>query len=89
MKDTFDMVRVEAATLATARDAGIEVPEFSVLELGSRAALLVKRFDVTVNGGRNHIVSMKTYWGQKTTTTLAIAIWPMSSAACLIYQEKT
>ncbi|MEJ1411536.1 MAG: type II toxin-antitoxin system HipA family toxin [Candidatus Sedimenticola sp. (ex Thyasira tokunagai)] len=63
VKDTFDMVRVEAATLATARDAGIEVPEFSVLELGSRAALLVKRFDVTGNGGRNHVVSMKTLLG--------------------------
>jgi serine/threonine-protein kinase HipA len=58
--DSFDIVRVEAATLATARDAGIEIPEFSVLNLGQRSALLVKRFDVTEQGGRNHVVSMKT-----------------------------
>jgi serine/threonine-protein kinase HipA len=63
IKDTFDMVRVEAATLATAALAGIEVPEFSVLDLGSRAVLLVKRFDVTEQGGRNHIVSMKSLLG--------------------------
>jgi serine/threonine-protein kinase HipA len=62
-KDTFDMVRVEAATLATAREAGIKVPEFCVLDLGSRTALLVKRFDVTEQGGRNHVVSMKTLLG--------------------------
>jgi serine/threonine-protein kinase HipA len=63
IKDTFDMVRVEAATLATAAQAGIEVPEFTVLDLGNRAALLVKRFDVTEQGGRNHVVSMKTLLG--------------------------
>lgn len=63
VKDTFDMVRVEAATLATARHAGIEVPEFSVLNLGSRSALLIKRFDVTEQGGRNHVLSMKTLLG--------------------------
>jgi serine/threonine-protein kinase HipA len=60
IKDTFDMVRLEAATLATAKNAGIDVPEFKVLDLGSRSALLVKRFDVTTQGGRNHVVSMKT-----------------------------
>ncbi len=65
VKDTFDIVRIEAATLATAQNAGIEVPEFSVLNLGSRSALLVKRFDVTEQGGRNHVVSMKTLLGAK------------------------
>jgi len=59
IRDTFDMVRIEATTLATARLAGIEVPEFQVVELGGRAALLVERFDVTPEGGRNHIISMK------------------------------
>jgi len=63
IKDTFDMVRIEAATLATARKAGIEVPEFYVLDLKSRCTLLVKRFDVTEQGGRNHVVSMKTLLG--------------------------
>jgi serine/threonine-protein kinase HipA len=63
IKDSLDMVRIEAATLATARKAGIEIPEFEVLNLGSRSALLVKRFDVTKQGGRNHVVSMQTLLG--------------------------
>ncbi|MCU7934642.1 MAG: type II toxin-antitoxin system HipA family toxin [Candidatus Thiodiazotropha sp. (ex Dulcina madagascariensis)] len=63
INDTFDMVRVEAATLATARNAGIEVPKFTVLELEVRSALLIKRFDVTEHGGRNHVLSMKTLLG--------------------------
>jgi serine/threonine-protein kinase HipA len=63
IKDRFDMVRVEAATLATAQQAGIEVPDFTVQDLGGRSALLVKRFDVTAQGGRNHVVSMKTLLG--------------------------
>lgn len=63
IKDSFDMVRIEAATLTTARIAGIDVPEFEVLDLGSRSALLVKRFDITEQEGRNHVVSMKTLLG--------------------------
>ena len=59
IRDSFDMVRIEAATLATARLAGIEVADFQVVELGGRSALLVKRFDVTPEGSRNHIISMK------------------------------
>lgn len=59
IRDSFDMVRIEAATLATARLAGIEVPEFQVVELEGRSALLVERFDVTPEGGRNHIISIK------------------------------
>ena len=63
IRDNFDMVRVEAASLATAREAGIVIPEFRVEELGERAALLVRRFDVTDGGGRNHVVSMQTLLG--------------------------
>ncbi|MGD8914176.1 MAG: type II toxin-antitoxin system HipA family toxin [Candidatus Thiodiazotropha sp.] len=63
IKDSLDMVRIEAATLATARNAGVEIPEFEVLNLGSRSALLVRRFDVTKQGGRNHVVSMQTLLG--------------------------
>ncbi len=62
-RDSFDMVRVEAASMATAREAGIAVPEFRVEDLGERAALLVRRFDVTGEGGRNHVVSMQTLLG--------------------------
>ena len=62
-RDLFDMVCVEAASLATAREAGIAVPEFRLEELGARTALLVRRFDVTGEGGRNHVVSMQTLLG--------------------------
>lgn len=58
--DAFDMVRLEAATLATAQASGIEIPEFNVVESGKWPVLLVKRFDVTDQGGRNHVLSMKT-----------------------------
>ncbi len=62
-RDLFDMVSVEAASLATAREAGIAVPEFRLEELGARTALLVRRFDMTGEGGRNHVVSMQTLLG--------------------------
>lgn len=43
--DAFDYQRVEAACLSVARQAGIETPDHRVVEVGSRSALLVKRFD--------------------------------------------
>jgi hypothetical protein len=45
-RDRVDMVRVEAACLALARDAGLVVPDFQVVTFGRHAALLVARFDV-------------------------------------------
>ncbi len=62
-RDTVDMVRTEAASLALARDAGLRVPEFRVLDCGRRAALLVERFDETPVGGRYHVLSLQTLTG--------------------------
>jgi serine/threonine-protein kinase HipA len=62
-RDTVDMVRVEAACLALARDAGLAVAEFRVETFGRRAALLVRRFDQTPAGGRYHVLSLQTLMG--------------------------
>lgn len=58
--DPVDMVRVEAACLALARTAGIEVPVARVITTTPRPVLLVQRFDVTPAGGRRHMASMAT-----------------------------
>ena len=62
-RDAVDMVRVEAACLALAADAGLCVPEFRVEAVGHRAALLVRRFDESPEGGRYHVLSLKTLTG--------------------------
>ncbi len=58
--DRIDMVRVEAACLALARDAGLSVPDFQIATFGRHAALLVARFDVEGDTGRRHMLSMQT-----------------------------
>jgi serine/threonine-protein kinase HipA len=66
-KDEVDMVRVEAACLELARRAGVEVPDFRVVDMGHSTALLVRRFDVPKDGaetgGRHHMVSLSTLLG--------------------------
>lgn len=57
------MVRVEAASLALARDAGLRVPDFRVLSCGRRSALLLARFDQAPAGGRYHLLSLQTLTG--------------------------
>jgi len=59
-RDRYDVVRLEAASLDLARRSGLIVPEFDVVEAASRAVLLVRRFDLTDEGGRRHLVSMRT-----------------------------
>jgi serine/threonine-protein kinase HipA len=62
-RDRFDMVRVEAASLALAADAGIAVPSFRIETFAGRTALLVERFDITPGGGRHHVLSLRTLLG--------------------------
>ena len=63
--DRYDMVALEAATMNLAKSAGLSVCEVKVANLSNTKALLVKRFDVTPQGGRNHVVSMKTIIGDR------------------------
>jgi serine/threonine-protein kinase HipA len=59
-RDDVDMVGLEAASLELARLAGLEVPDFRLVELtASRRALLVKRFDLTAHGSRHHMLSFR------------------------------
>lgn len=64
-RDAVDMVRIEAACLALARRAGLTVPEFKLEIMGTHAALLVKRFDVSDKQGRYHIASLQTLMGEE------------------------
>ena len=62
-RDRYDMVRLEAASLRLAEAAGIEVPEHRLVDLQGRSALMVRRFDQTPDGGRNHVISLQTLLG--------------------------
>ncbi|MGH8228657.1 MAG: type II toxin-antitoxin system HipA family toxin [Steroidobacteraceae bacterium] len=56
----FDIVGLEATCLQLARRAGLRVPDARLQSLGRRRVLLVRRFDVTEQGGRHHMISMRT-----------------------------
>jgi serine/threonine-protein kinase HipA len=58
--DGYDVVGLEAACLTLARRAGLDVPESRLQTIGARRVLMVKRFDVSAEGGRYHMVSMRT-----------------------------
>lgn len=56
----FDVVGLEATCLELARRAGMVVPDTRLQSVGRRRVLLVRRFDPTEHGGRNHMISMRT-----------------------------
>jgi serine/threonine-protein kinase HipA len=58
--DAYDVVGLEATCLNLARRAGLEVPESRLQTIGARRVLMVKRFDVSAQGGRYHMVSLRT-----------------------------
>ena len=60
MRDRYDVVRLESASLDLARQSGLTVPEFYIVETATKAILLVRRFDINNRAGRRHLVSMKT-----------------------------
>ena len=58
--EAYDVVGLEATCLALARQAGLEVPESRLQAIGARRMLMVKRFDISPEGGRYHMVSLRT-----------------------------
>ncbi len=58
----FDVAGLEAVGLDLAAGAGIAVPDHRLVPLGQakRRALLVRRFDVLPDGGRRHMISLRT-----------------------------
>ena len=61
IRDQFNVVALETATMELARQAGIETAATQCVSCGTKEVLLVKRFDLNDHGGRNHIVSMQTF----------------------------
>lgn len=59
-RDVVAMVPVEAATLSLAKKAGLEIPDFRIETCGKYKVLLIKRFDLTQNKGRRHLISFQT-----------------------------
>lgn len=55
-----DVVGLEAACLTLAVQAGLCVPPTHLAEAGTRRVLLVRRFDISSQGGRHHMISLKT-----------------------------
>jgi len=56
--DKYDTVGLEASCLELARMAGIQIPDFSMMEAGDGKMLCLDRFDRTDKGSR-HMISMQ------------------------------
>ncbi len=61
--DKYQIEPIETATLQLAEEAGLDVPNYVLQPVAGRNALLLKRFDITEQGGRNHMISMQTLLG--------------------------
>ena len=55
-----DVVGLEAVCLTLAARAGLSAPAIHLIDLGARRVLLVRRFDISSQGGRYHMISLKT-----------------------------
>jgi serine/threonine-protein kinase HipA len=58
--DGYDVIGLEATCMTLARRAGLDVADSRLQTIGARRVLMVKRFDVAPEGGRFHMVSMRT-----------------------------
>lgn len=56
----FDVIGLEKATMDCARAAGMQVPDTRIVHAGTKKVILVRRFDVTNQGGRRHMISLST-----------------------------
>jgi serine/threonine-protein kinase HipA len=66
--DPFSVPRIEAACLSLAEACGINTPAHELVELAGRPALLVDRFDRTVDGRRIGYASAGTLTGEAPST---------------------
>lgn len=56
----FDIIGLEKASMDCARAAGMQVPDTRLVHVGVKKVILVRRFDVTQQGGRRHMISLST-----------------------------
>ncbi len=59
------LVALEEAGMRLAQQAGLEIPELQRQRVADRDILLIRRFDVAPEGGRNALVSMRTLTGSE------------------------
>lgn len=59
IRDYVDVVRIEAATMNLAVNAGLVIPPTRLIQCASKPVLLVRRFDV-IPDGRRHMISFQT-----------------------------
>lgn len=55
--DVFDQPAVEYASMRLAHQAGIQTPDFELLNIGARSVFLIERFDRSSDGRRKHYLS--------------------------------
>ena len=61
IRDQFDVVALEAATMALARRAGVNAAPTKLVPCGTKKVLSVERFDIDNAGmGRHHLISKQT-----------------------------
>lgn len=66
--DQYNSARVESACLKMAQQAGIDAPASTVAHgFNGREIVLIERFDVNIDGSRNHLVSINTLLRHPTT----------------------
>jgi serine/threonine-protein kinase HipA len=56
----FDIIGLEKATMDCARAAGMQVPDTRIVDVGAKKVLLVRRFDISNQFGRHHMISLST-----------------------------
>jgi len=59
LQDSYDVVRLEAASMQLAKLAGLDVPQHKIRSIGEHAVFFVRRFDIT-RRGRAHMISLQT-----------------------------
>jgi serine/threonine-protein kinase HipA len=56
----FDLIGLEKASMDCARASGMPVPDTRILRVGTKKVITVRRFDLTSQGGRRHMISLST-----------------------------
>lgn len=59
IKDSVDVVRIEAATMSLAAKAGLNTADSRVIVRAGKPVLLVRRFDLMPDGRRRHMISFR------------------------------
>ena len=72
----WEQPRREAFGLAMARRVGIDVPDFRLVEVDRKPVLLVRRFDRTPDGLRQHVLSARTLMNLSDRRSLDAGSYP-------------